>query len=63
MFGYNDGKTRLYQYVVFTPDEIIIPIKTMLAKSEKSVLLKILGDLPQEWKDKIDSVEVAVRPF
>jgi hypothetical protein len=63
---------KVFQYVVFyvpqtrddpTPAQIVAGPTCVLARTEKHVLLQLLRDLPEEWKRRIDGVEVAVRPF
>ena len=43
--------------------QIISGPTTVLAKSDKAVTLMILNELGDEWKARIDNIEVAIRPF
>ena len=67
------SKYRLYDYVIIghpadgdedsSPELLNRDIAGMFAKSEKEVVMKASRDIPDEWLDKLDRVEIAVRPF
>jgi hypothetical protein len=66
---------RLYEYaVIIQPKldkdgetvekgEVIVPVTTMLAKDESQVNLAAARQIPEEFTDKLDRVQVVVRPF
>lgn len=42
---------------------ILKDITTVAARDEREVLLKAAKEIPEDYSDKLDRVEVAVRPF
>lgn len=66
---------QVFQYVAFynpkTVDggkcgekaKIIVEPQTILAKDDKEATLKAARALPEEYVDRLDEVEIAVRPF
>lgn len=65
---------KIYEYgVIFHPDAaekkkgtrdtLIVPVKTILAASTQAATLMAGRDIPETYLDKLDRVEVAVRPF
>jgi hypothetical protein len=68
-------KSRLFQYaVIWHPTEkqvkdegakskLIKELSTILAVDDKSVLMSASMDIPTEYKDQLDQVEIVVRPF
>jgi hypothetical protein len=45
------------------PPKLIVPIKAVLTESEASATLLAARDIPQEYADKLEQCQVAVRPF
>lgn len=45
------------------PSELIIAPKFVLARTEKEVTMKATREIPEQYVDKLDSVEICVRPF
>lgn len=45
------------------PAKLIVEPKYQLAKDEKEVALRAAREIPTEYLDKLDEVEVLVRPF
>jgi hypothetical protein len=43
--------------------KLVKPITTVLARDEREVLIMASREIPQEYTDKLNRVEVAVRPF
>lgn len=67
---------KVWQYVVFLKPEqkkdhtpvaseyaIIKDVTTIIAPDEKAVLMAAARGIPDEYANKLDRVEVAVRPF
>lgn len=69
---------KLYEYaVIFNPlptkdqqergekpkSELIVDVKRVLSNSDKEALMLAARDIPAEYTDKLDRVEIAVRPF
>lgn len=70
----NTKKSTLFEYaVVWHPNEkqeedgkksvLIEGPKIMLAKEEKSVFMSAVSNLPDNYKDQLDQIDVVVRPF
>jgi hypothetical protein len=68
------SKSRLFQYaVIWHPTEkeksdgkkakIITDMTTVLAVDQQSVMMSAAVTIPEEYKDQLDQVEIAVRPF
>lgn len=45
------------------PDEIIIPITSTLAKDDREVQIMAARALPDKFLDKLEDVEIVVRPL
>ena len=43
--------------------EFLQGLQITLAKNEQAVLLKAAQEIPPSYKDKLDQVEIAIRPF
>ncbi len=68
-------KQKLFQYaVLWHPTEkqmkddglkskVIVELYTILANDEKSVGMSCAMQIPTEYKDQLDQIEIAVRPF
>lgn len=63
-------KLKVYEYMVLlhpSDDEdvsrIIVDKKTVLGKDEKSVAMRATREIPTDYDDLLDQVEVVVRPF
>lgn len=44
-------------------DEVLIEINSVLAKSDKEVAMRAAREIPEKYLDKLDQVEIVVRPF
>lgn len=66
--------SKLFQYAAFwQPTEqqvkegqkakIVIEPKTILASDEKGAMIIAARDIPEEYLDKLDQVQIALRPF
>lgn len=44
-------------------DELLVKPTHILAKSDKEVAMRAARAIPEEYLDKLDRVEVCVRPF
>jgi len=67
-------KTRLFQYAIIydpTNDEakegkkpvLVKDVTTLLAKDEKSALILVSREIPQEYLDKLERLNIAIKPF
>ncbi len=63
---------KVFQYVVFyLPAEedsvnkptIVVEPQTLLASDEKSAMLRAARSIPSEYMDRLDDLEIAIRPF
>lgn len=69
------SKSRLFQYaVLWHPTEkqvkedgnkskLIVDLQTILAADQQSVMMTAAMAIPAEYKDQLDQIEIAVRPF
>lgn len=68
------AKSKLFQYVIlFHPNEkeekegqkskIVKELTTILEKDEKTVSIKASREIPEEYLDKLDQVEVVIVNF
>jgi hypothetical protein len=48
---------------VTDPSVLIVPVTTMIASKEEEVAMKAARQIPEEYLDKLDLVEIAIRPF
>lgn len=69
-------KQKLFQFAVLHHERIekannkeeiksieVIKIKTILAMDEKVALLLIAKQIPDEYQDKLQDIEILLRPF
>ena len=67
-------KSRLFQYaIIFHPSEkeveagvrseIVVDPTTVLAADERSAIILASRQLPEQFVDRIDQLEIAIRPF
>lgn len=69
---------KLYEYaVIFNPRStkeqedrgdkakslLIVDVKRVLSNSDKEAMMLAARDIPAEYTDKLDRVEIALRPF
>jgi len=45
------------------PSELLVEVETVLARSDKEALMVATRAIPEEYADKLDRVEIALRPF
>lgn len=69
------NKSRLFQYaVLWHPTEkqvkeeglkskLLVDMTTVLAADQQSVTMSAAMAIPTEYKDQLDQIEIAVRPF
>ena len=69
------SKSRLFQYaVLWHPTEkqlkeeglkskLLVDMTTVLAADQQSVTMSAAMAIPTEYKDQLDQIEIAVRPF
>jgi len=69
------SKSKLFQYaIIWHPTEkqvkddgakpkLVKSLDTILAADEKSVVMSASMNIPAEYKDQLDQVEIVVRPF
>ena len=48
---------------VYSDSKLIIPPSSALAKSEKELIFKITRDIPEEYAENPDNVQILVRNF
>lgn len=44
-------------------DKIIVEVQTFLAKDQNAAVLRVARSIPEVYSEKLDQVEIAVRPF
>lgn len=66
---------QLFQYaVIFNPSEkqvkeegleskVVVELQTVLAKDQNEVSMRAAMSIPEEYKDKLSQIQIAVRPF
>lgn len=66
---------KLYQYaVLYHPTEkqkkdeglsskVLVALTTILAQDDKGAAIQAARAIPEQYVDKLDQVEIAVRPF
>jgi len=69
------SKSKLFQYAIIwhptekqvkdegTKSKLAKELTTILATDEKAVLMTASMNIPVEYKDQLDQVEIVVRPF
>lgn len=69
------AKQKLFQYAaIWNPTEkqikdddakakIIVPLTTALAADDKSLSMKVIMEIPQDYKEQLEQVDICVRPF
>jgi len=69
------NKAKLFQYVViWNPTEkqvkeenlkpkIIVDVTDILSDNDNSVRMSAAMNIPSEYKDQLDQIDIAVRPF
>jgi len=43
--------------------ELIVEVEQVLARSDKEALMMATRAIPEQYEDKLDQVEIALRPF
>jgi hypothetical protein len=67
-------KSKLFQYaIIWHPTEkqvkegekpkVLVELTTILAKDNQSAAMQAAMQIPAEYKEQIDQIDVAVRPF
>ena len=66
---------QLFQYaVIFNPSEkqvkeegleskVVVELQTVLAKDQNEVSMRAAMSIPEDYKDKLSQIQIAVRPF
>jgi len=69
------SKSKLFQYAIIchptekqvkddgAKSKLVKALDTILATDDKSVLMTAAMNIPAEYKDQLDQVEIVVRPF
>jgi hypothetical protein len=68
------SKKRLFQYAVLwqpTTEEskegkqpkLVVDLTTILAVDQAAASLAVAMDIPKEYKEQLDQIEIAIRPF
>lgn len=60
---FDKDDTRAKSDPVYKDSKVIIDLKTVMAKSEKDLVFKITREIPEEYAQEPDNVEIIVRPF
>lgn len=66
--------SKIYEYAVLyhpkgkkddlpKPSELIVDVKRVVAADEKSVAIMAAREIPTEYVDRLDQIEIAIRPF
>jgi len=69
-----NGKLQLFEYaVIFHPtekeekkgkkSEVVIDVKRKLAVTQHVATMQIIKEIPKEYDDKLEQLEIAIRPF
>lgn len=45
------------------PDALVVEVTQVLAKSDKEVAMLVARKIPEQYTDKLDQVEIVIRPF
>jgi hypothetical protein len=45
------------------PSELIVEVEQVLARTDKEALMMATRAIPDDYADKLDQVEIALRPF
>lgn len=67
-------KGKIFEYAVIyhpktkkeeeeLPSKLIVDVKRVVAGSDQEALILASREIPAEYMDKLDRVEIAVRPF
>lgn len=67
-------KSNLFQYVaIYNPStkkeeekqtaKIVVPITSILAKNEQVASMKAVREIPEEYLDRLEQIDIIVRPF
>jgi hypothetical protein len=48
---------------VTDPSIIIVDLKRVVAQTDNEVAIKAAREIPEEYLDKLEQVEIAIRPF
>jgi len=67
-------RLKLFQYAILwhptqaqaekgEKSKVICPLNTLLAADQNSANMSAVMTIPEEYKDQLDQVEVALRPF
>jgi hypothetical protein len=48
---------------VTDPSLIIVDVKRVVAQTDNEVAIKAAREIPEEYLDKLEQVEIAIRPF
>ena len=43
--------------------KLILPVKTILAKDQASAAMAAAMDIPADYRDQLDQIQIAIRPF
>jgi hypothetical protein len=45
------------------PSQIVLEPKTVLAENDKALAMRVAREIPAEYDDKLDLVEIVIRPW
>jgi len=77
MASTKNGKGEIFEYAVLfhpkpkkvgddsvtDPSSIIVDVTRVVAQTENEVAIKAARQIPEEYLDKLEQVEIAIRPF
>lgn len=61
-------KQKLFQYAIILHSEegkskVIKDLSTVLANDQQSASMMAVLEIPEAYRDQIDNIEIAIRPF
>lgn len=60
---YHPKPRKVGDDTVTDPSVLIVDVKRVIATKEEEVAMKAAREIPEEYLDKLDLVEIAIRPF
>ena len=60
---YEKDEANLKGGQVYKDSRVIIEPKVVLAKSEKDLVFKVTREIPEQYAENPDNVEIIIRPF
>lgn len=65
---------KLFQYAILwhpteqqrkdgQSDRVLVDVKSILQKDQNTALMAVAREIPEEYVEQLDQVEIAIRPF